>query len=124
MPLDPIKEARLSLAEQMLQLADHSSEGEMRGSLSRMYYAVYHVALVLVGNRAHGEIPEALEALNAGLGRLYAELLILRQRADYDPGFVTRQFGSVENFRLQFPLEMEKARVLYERLRQMEMSLR
>jgi hypothetical protein len=124
MPLDSTIEARLSLAERILELAEHSSEGEMRGSLSGMYYAVYHVALVLVGNKAHGEIPEALDGLEAGLGKLYAELLVLRQRADYDPSFVTRQFGSVENLRLQFPLEMEKARALYERLRQMEINLR
>lgn len=124
MALDPGNEARLLLAERMLEIAEHSSEAEMRSSISRLYYAVYHVALVLVGNKAHGEIPGALEELEAGLGKLYKALLILRQRADYDPGFVVQQFKTIQNFRVQFPLEMEKARALYELLRQLEIDRR
>jgi len=120
MTLDPTHAARLALAEKILEQAEHSSEAEMRNSLSRLYYAVYHVALVLVGSKAHGEIPAALDGLETGLGKLYKDLLELRQRADYDPAFVVRQFGSTENFRVQFPIEMDKARTLYERLRQME----
>ena len=112
-------ENRLALAERLVELAEHSSEAEMRASVSRLYYAVYHVAIMIVGNMAHGEIPYALNRVENELGAQYKDLLELRHQADYDPEFVTRQFGSLVNFRIQFPREMEKARALYERLRSM-----
>lgn len=109
-------ENRLALAERLIELAEHSSEAEMRMSLSRLYYAVYHVAVAIVGNKSHGEMPPALNSIEPGLGDLYKDILELRQRADYDPDFVSRQFGSLQNLRVQFPREMERARALYERL--------
>ena len=111
---------KLALAERLLESAEHSSEAEMRNSLSRMYYAVYHVAVVLVGNMAHGEIPAALEEREDGLGERFRRLYKLRQGADYDPDFVKRQFNGVDDFRVQFRDEMEIARRLYDQLLQME----
>ncbi len=120
MMLDDKQKARLVLAERLLELAEHSSEAEMRSSFSRMYYAVYHVATVLVGSRAHGEIPAALEEKEKGLGERFRGLLELRQGADYDPNFVKRRFDGLDNFRIQFQDEMETARSLYEHLLQMD----
>jgi uncharacterized protein (UPF0332 family) len=118
MVLDEKQKARLLLAERLLELAEHSSEVEMRSSLSRIYYAVYHVATVLVGNMSHGEIPSALEGKEKGLGERYKRLFELRNRADYNPIFVEQEFGDLANFKIQFPQEIENARSLYERLLQ------
>ena len=117
--LEEKRQTRLLLAERLLELAEHSSEAEMRSSLSRIYYAVYHVALVLVGSMAHGEIPTALEDKEEGLGRRYKSLMDLRHRADYNPAFVEQNFGDLDNFKIQFPQEIENARSLYERLLQL-----
>jgi uncharacterized protein (UPF0332 family) len=117
---DERQKARLTLAERLLELAEHSSEAEMRSSFSRMYYAVYHVATALLGNMAHGEIPAALEGKEKGLGERFQRLLELRQGADYDPDFVKRRFDGLDNFKVQFQEEMETARSLYEHLLQMD----
>ena len=119
MVLDEKQRARLLLAERLLELAEHSSEAEMRSSLSRIYYAVYHVAIALVGNMSHGEIPLALEGKEEGLGERYKRLFELRNRADYNPAFVEQEFVDLANFKIQFPQEIENARSLYERLLQM-----
>lgn len=119
MALDAKQKERLALAEQLLELAEHSSEAEMRSSLSRIYYAVYHVAVVLVGKMAHGEIPKVLEEQEKGLGERYKRLHELRNGADYNPSFIEREFGDLNNFRVQFPQEIENARSLYERLLQL-----
>ena len=119
MALDEKQKARLLLAERLLELAEHSSEIEMRNSLSRIYYAVYHVAIVLVGNMSHGEISSALEKQETGLGERFRRLLELRQGADYNLNFVKSEFDGLENFKVQFPQEIESARGLYERLLQM-----
>ena len=119
MALDEKQEARLALAERLLELAEHSSEIEMRCSLSRIYYAVYHASIVLVGSMAHGEIPTALEEREQGLGDRYKRLMDLRHRADYNPAFVEQEFGDLGNFRIQFAQEIENARSLYGRLLQL-----
>jgi len=119
MALDEKQKTRLLLAERLLELAEHSSETEMRSSLSRIYYAVYHLAIVLVGNMAHGEMSSALEEKEQGLGQRYKRLLELRQGADYNPAFVKQEFGDLDNFRVQFSQEIESARSLYERLLQL-----
>jgi uncharacterized protein (UPF0332 family) len=118
--LDQKQKTRLAHAEKLLELAEHSSEIEMRASLSRIYYAVYHVAIGLVGNKAHGEMAAALELREEGLGERYTTLLELRQKADYDPEFVRRRFDSLDDFRLQFPELMRSARRLYEDILQLE----
>jgi uncharacterized protein (UPF0332 family) len=115
-----LHQARLSLAEQLLELAEHSSETEMRTSLSRSYYALYQVACTKVKASAHKEIIEALYALESGLGEPYRRQYELRQRADYDPDFINRHYGSVAAFRLDFPGIMQNARRLYEDLLKLE----
>lgn len=111
---------KLALAERLLESAEHSSEADMRNSISRMYYAVYHVAVVLVGNMAHGEIPGALEKREKGLAERFRRLYELRQGADYDPDFVKRRFKDIGDFRVRFRDEMEIARSLYDHLLQMD----
>jgi hypothetical protein len=111
---------KLVLAEKLLESAEHSSEADMRNSISRMYYAVYHVAVVVVGNMAHGEIPDALEEREKGFGERFRRLYKLRQGADYDPDFVQRQFKGLDDFRVRFRDEMEISRSLYDHLLQMD----
>ena len=120
MALDEKQKARLGLAERLLEMAEHSSEIEMRCSLSRIYYAVYHVARSQVGEKAHGKMAGALEEVQPGLGERYKSLLDLRNGADYDPDFVRRRFESLDDFRLQFSGVTQSARRLYEDILQLE----
>jgi hypothetical protein len=108
--------SKLVLAEKLLQSAQHTSEAEMRNSLSRIYYAVLHVAEAVTSVSGHGKMPAALTQLEAGLGDDFRRLRDLRVGADYTPNFVEREFGDLETFRSQFPIEMDTARTLYERL--------
>jgi hypothetical protein len=85
-----------------------------------MYYAVYHVARLVVGKTGHTAIAKALEGRESGIGKRYKALYELRQKADYHPDFVERRFGSLANFKLEFRNEMENARWLYEHLFKME----
>jgi hypothetical protein len=117
--MDEKQRARLIFAERLLELAEHSSEIEMRCALSRIYYAVHHVAIALTGQANHGEIAPVLEIREAGLGDRYNWLRRLRNRADYHPDFVEQEYGDLPNFRTQFPQIMENSRSLYERLLQL-----
>ena len=68
MSRDPNVERRIELAEALLTSAEHSSEAEIRNSLSRMYYAIYHLATAAVGSMAHGEFAASLDQIESGLG--------------------------------------------------------
>lgn len=91
----------------------------MRCSLSRIYYAVYHVAKTLTGETNHGKISIALSRQEEGLGERYKWLRELRSGADYNPAFVKQQYGDLGSFKIRFPQEMGNARSLYERLMQL-----
>ena len=61
------RQSRLLLGKELRQQAEHGSEIEVRWSLSRMYYGVYHVAAVLLGGvYSHQEIAAKLSALEGG----------------------------------------------------------
>jgi uncharacterized protein (UPF0332 family) len=112
------KESRYQLAERLRELAEHSSETEMRNSLSRMYYATYHLARILTGEKEHGNVQAALKRFDAKSAGELRDLYRLRESADYDPDFVIEEYESLEDFRRQFSEDMGRARILYERLRE------
>jgi hypothetical protein len=117
--LDEKQSARFALAERLLELAEHSSEIEMRSSLSRIYYAVHHIGIAITGEANHDKIPRLLDKRTGGLGSDYDWLKRLRIGADYKPDFVKQVYGDLNSFKIQFPREMERARSLYERLLQL-----
>jgi uncharacterized protein (UPF0332 family) len=110
MSLDGTQSARCILAKLLLEQAEHSSEIEMRMSISRMYYAVFHVASVLTGVADHGNMPGALDEIEVGLGKQYKRLRDLRSKADYAPKFEELGINDWQSFRD----EMTKARTLFE----------
>lgn len=116
MTREETKQRRLDLAEQFLESAEHSSEAAMRNSLSRMYYAVYHLAFAVFGKMAHGEYPSAIDELEPGLGESFRRLQKLRSEADYTPEFIASQFGDRRARRSAFLGRLEEGRELYERL--------
>lgn len=121
MPLSRHIQRRLELAEALLVSAEHSSEAEIRNSISRMYYATYHLATTAVGSMAHGEYAQALDSLEPGLGVSFKRFEDLRSRADYNPDFVAQQFGDFPSMQGAFPGLLQEGRELYERLLKMVM---
>jgi len=116
MSRDPNVERRIELAEALLTSAEHSSEAEIRNSLSRMYYAIYHLATAAVGSMAHGEFAASLDQIESGLGARFKRFEDLRSRADYHPDFVVQEFGDYRSMRAAFPALLQEGRELYERL--------
>ncbi len=116
MPFKDSETARLLLAERLLESAEHSSEAEMRNSISRIYYAVHHVGEALTGVANHGQLPYALNEIETGLGDDFKKLRDLRASCDYNPRFIEDQFQGMDGFRSQFRELMDGARTLYERL--------
>jgi uncharacterized protein (UPF0332 family) len=111
--------ARLALAQGLRQRADHSSESELRDALSRSYYSLFHVGLVLLGREwiRHENLPKELESIDRDLARTVGELSKLRESADYDPNMLTRDFsGDLELFRLKASGALERGRTAYQRL--------
>lgn len=107
---------KLALAERLLEIAEHSSEAEMRNSISRIYFAIYHVAAALSGINDHGNMPNFLNEIEGGLGDEFKRYRDLRAGADYNPNFARDQFQGLDGFRAQFREVMDGARTLYERL--------
>lgn len=107
---------KLELAERLLESAEHSSEAEMRNSISRIYYAVLHLAEALTDVSGHGRMPDALNGIEQGLGDDFKWLRDLRAGADYNPNFARDQFHGTDGFRAQFREVMDSARTLYERI--------
>ncbi|MHB1700319.1 MAG: hypothetical protein ACYCSN_09300 [Acidobacteriaceae bacterium] len=113
--MDEKRSARLLLAKRLREQAEHSSEIEMRMSISRMYYAVFHAAAVLTGVTDHGNMPEALNGIEQGLGQPYKRLRDLRSQADYDPAFEKLGITDLQSFRK----EMTEAATLFELLKEL-----
>ena len=119
MALNEQQKARLALAGRLRELADNSSESELRNALSRSYYSLFHASLVLLGRDwiRHENLPNQLDQIYPALGRTVEELSKLRERADYEPDFVTREFsGDLDLFRAKTADWLEQGRTAYERL--------
>ncbi len=90
------REARLTLAQQLRESADHSSEQALRDSLSRSYYSIFHVGCALLG-KGFGDHKQFLRDLKSkvgdALGRKVEELQNLRIQADYEFDAVRNRYG-------------------------------
>ena len=119
MALSEQQKKRLVLAEGLRQLADHSSESELRDALSRSYYSLFHAGLVLLGRDRirHENLPKALKDVDPELATTVDQLSKLRELADYDPEWVAREFGGdVDIFREKTADALELGRTAYRRL--------
>jgi len=116
------KQSRLLLGQQLRTQAEHRSEIEMRQSLSRIYYTVYHVAAVLLGRvYAHNEIHVKLSALEGGdyLSSSYKQLQEARSKADYHHDWISREFDGLDGFRVRFEELIQLGAELDERMRRL-----
>jgi uncharacterized protein (UPF0332 family) len=110
-------DSRLRFARDLRELADRSSEIELRNALSRSYYSIYHAAKVLWPKVDHHNIAEEMGKLDRQTGLEIEVLQKLRSQADYDPQFVEREFeGSLELFRIQVQERVEQGRRIFRRL--------
>ena len=111
---------RLVLAQRFRESADRS-EQELRDALSSSYYSVYHAArawLVSAKSRVgHSELEGRVRERNPQLADTIRDLHTLREKADYDPEMVRREYGDVERFRLAVNRELERARAAYNLIR-------
>jgi len=111
---------RLALAEGLRQLADHSSESELRDALSRSHYSLFHASLVLLGREwvRHENLPKELEHVDQELARTVAELSKLREGADYDPDLLGREEykGDLEVLRVKTADALERGRTAYRKI--------
>ena len=116
------RQSRLLLGKKLRQQAEHGSEIEMRQSLSRMYYGVYHVAAVLLGGvYSHQEIAVKLSALEGGdyLSSSYKQLQAARSKADYHHDWISREFDGLAGFRVRFEELIQLGGELDERMRRL-----
>jgi uncharacterized protein (UPF0332 family) len=82
----------MSMAEQFFQLATGTSEAAMRSSISRLYYANFHIAAALTDGKSHGDIAGRLaKSYGDDLGTRFRRLHNLRSRMDYEPDFFRRE---------------------------------
>jgi uncharacterized protein (UPF0332 family) len=91
----------------------------LRDALSRSYYSIFHIGLVLLRRNwiRHENLSRELERIDPQLARTVGELSKLRERADYEPDFVTREFnGDLDLFRAKTADWLEQGRSAYERL--------
>lgn len=114
---------RLALASRLRQSADRS-EQELRDALSRSYYSVYHAARAWVGSGkgglGHGELEAKVRERDPELADTIHEFHILREKADYDPEMVGRDYkGDIERFRQRVNEALERSRAAYELIRRM-----
>jgi len=107
-------DSRLRFARSLRELADRSSEIELRTALSRSYYSIYHATKALLPRVDHHNIAEELGKLNQQAGLDIEILQKLRSQADYDPQFVEREFdGSLELFRMEVQERLEQGRRIF-----------
>jgi uncharacterized protein (UPF0332 family) len=89
--LDEKSNSRLLIAEQFFDLATGASESAMRNSISRLYYASYHVAVALTDGKSHGDIAKRLAEKHGDVGERFGRLHELRSRMDYRPDFFQKE---------------------------------
>lgn len=93
------------------RVAGNSDEYDLRSSISRLYYAFFHVSLAFLLSqgeqidrfrRDHGAVHSAVaRRMGKGLHRFLRQLYEARRNADYEPRFFTTKYGS----------DLEKARI-------------
>ena len=114
--LTEAQKSRLALARRLRESADRS-EQELRDALSRSYYSVYQAARAWLlsekGRVGHTELQQKVREVNSQLADAIRDLHTLREKADYDPDMVRREYGDVESFRLAVNRELERARTTY-----------
>jgi uncharacterized protein (UPF0332 family) len=99
-------EGSLRLADGLMQtvaISSSASEYEMRNSMSRLYYAFFHVSLALLRSigadtdkfsRDHGKVHAAVQArMGKYLGTCLKRLYHLRKLCDYDANMFEREYG-------------------------------
>ena len=110
---------RLELAVQLRELADHASEAELRSSLSRSYYSIYHAARELgeIGYKEkvdHPNIVEFLGKVDPQLKESVGAFKRLRSQADYDETLIKREFGGdLEGFRAEVLKQLDESRLVF-----------
>ncbi len=122
--MNALDTSRLELARRLRELADGSSEAQLRAALSRSYYSIYHIAKVLVEKVDHRNISEELGRIDPELGRKIEVLKKLRNQADYTPDMVEREFGGdLDFFRSEVRRQVDEGLFVYKRiLRELESS--
>ncbi len=107
--------SRLRLASGLMatvQINSHSSEYDIRNSLSRLYYAFFHASLALLAasginlqriSKNHGILHSRIQGrLGSYMGRRIKELYKLRRDADYEIRmFFDRYRDNIEEARKQ-----------------------
>jgi uncharacterized protein (UPF0332 family) len=109
-------DSRLSLAKALRELADGSSEAALRSALSRSYYSIYHVANALLGKVDHHDIAERLAKIDPELQAKVEKLKQLRSQADYDPKFVEKEYGSLEEFQVDARKRVDEGLTVFNRI--------
>lgn len=118
---------RLRLAVGLMdtvQIGALSTEYDMRNSLSRLYYAFFHMGLALLlssgwdirsVSKDHGRFQSAMDA-GAGkyIGTFIRKLYRFRLLCDYDEIMFQRDYGDLERARQQFIAETKMARTNFE----------
>jgi len=108
---------RIELAKALRELADGSTEVDLRNALSRSYYSIFHAANVLLGKVSHSDIAKRLGSVDSELEARVERLQQLRSQADYDPSFVEREFkGNLENFRLDVRRQVDEGLSVFTRI--------
>ena len=111
--------ARLRLAEGFLKttgLNPRASEYEIRNSLSRCYYAFFHISHAVLGRyRGHELISAEVGKSDMLLGQFVATLQALRIEADYIPEVVQMKYGGdLGAYRLRANQVLAQARMQFE----------
>ena len=93
------------------QVTAASNEYDLRNSISRLYYAFFHVGLAFLLSQgeqvdhfrhSHGRVQAAIgKRMGKPLGRFVREIYQARLKADYEPGFFRSAYGT----------DMERARL-------------
>jgi len=88
----------------------------MRSSLSRLYYASFHIAAALTEGKSHGDIARRLADNYGELGERFARLHELRSKMDYRPNFFEEELRAKDP-RIWYQERMQEGIGLYFQLR-------
>jgi uncharacterized protein (UPF0332 family) len=110
--------SRMVLAEQLFAFATNTSEIAMRSSLSRPYYASFHLGSALTGGKGHSDVVKRLTDSQGDVGRDLKKFHDLRSQMDYAPDFFKDLRGRDINIQDWYQTQMQEGISLYYRLRQ------